>query len=361
MAVNNLIYHRDCKYFRGDAPCSPHKKEGVHCIDCQYYKKNNEIILIIKLGAIGDVIRTTPLIHKIHAEKPNAIIWWLTEFPEILSGSFIDKIIKFDFKAYPLLNDIEFSWIINLDKDLTACGLIKQLHSNKKSGFTLSYGKPEPLDNFAENKFLTGLFDDVNKANKKSYLEEIFEICGWEYSGEKYILDYENTKKWNIPNEGKPIIGLNTGCGSRWLSRLWDELHWEKLIKLLQKYGYFPLILGGVRENEKNINLSNLTGAYYPGYFPLNRFISLVNQCDMVVTVVTMALHIAIALEKEVVLLNNIFNPSEFELYGRGKIVEPDKPCKCFFSPECINPQYFCMNELPAEKVYNAVNNLIKV
>ena len=36
---------------------------------------------------------------------------------------------------------------------------------------------------------------------------------------------------------------------------------------------------------------------------------------DLVVTAVTMAMHIALGLGKKLVLFNNIFNPHEFELY----------------------------------------------
>ena len=52
----------------GDIPCKPHKQYGVHCIDesgndCPNYSSFKEKILIIKPGAKGDVIRTTPILH----------------------------------------------------------------------------------------------------------------------------------------------------------------------------------------------------------------------------------------------------------------------------------------------------------
>src|SRR5207249_851233 len=60
----------DCRFFRGDIPCSPHKEHGVHCVDadgnsCPYYDPTTKRFLVTKLGAIGDVIRTTPLLHKL--------------------------------------------------------------------------------------------------------------------------------------------------------------------------------------------------------------------------------------------------------------------------------------------------------
>ncbi|MEJ5286020.1 MAG: ADP-heptose:LPS heptosyltransferase [Candidatus Kapaibacterium sp.] len=358
MVKKKFIYKADCKFFRGDVPCKPHKNFGVVCSDCNYYIPQENIILIIKLGAIGDVIRTTPLLHRIFEEHPRSAVWWLTLTPEVVP-SVVDRVLPLNLESILLLQETEFYKVINLDKDPYACALTKSLKAKEKYGFTLENGKPAPVNNLSYHKFLTGVFDPVNKNNTKSYLEEIFEILGWKYNGEEYILEVTNSIRWNIPNEGKPIIGLNTGCGGRWVSRLWPEHNWIELIHLLNENHYFPMLLGGEAEDEKNRKISEQTGAYYPGHFDLKRFISLVNQCDLVVTAVTMALHIAIGLKKKVVLFNNIFNRHEFELFGRGVILEPEKPCQCFFSPTCLNTEYFCMDYLFPDKVFQEIKNLL--
>lgn len=348
-----MIYKSDCKYFQGDVPCKPHKEFGVHCQDCEYYQKLEGRILIIKLGAIGDVIRTTPLLRKIKKQHPNYEIWWLTLTPEILP-ELVDVKLNFTLENIILLQNIEFDWLINLDKDMQACSLATMIKAYKKSGFWLENDKPAPINKLALPKFLTGLFDDISKANTKSYLEEIFEIAGWNFEKEEYVLDVKSNFQFNLENNNKKIIGLNTGCGARWTSRLWPEKHWLELIKMLQNEGYFPLLLGGEAEHDRNIRLAEQTNATYLGAFPLAQFISLMDKTDIVVTAVTMALHIAIGLKKNIVLLNNIFNPNEFELYGRGVIVQPDKECKCFFKGQCTN-DYFCMEYLPAMKVFEKI------
>ena len=79
-------------------------------------------------------------------------------------------------------------------------------------------------------------------------------------------------------------------------------------------------------------------------------------ECDTIISGVTMAFHIAVALEKKIVLINNIFNKYEFgDLYGLGEIVEPDKPCICYFRGACINTEYFCLEHLSVEKVLGAM------
>ncbi|MFC7668183.1 hypothetical protein ACFQT0_12935 [Hymenobacter humi] len=59
------------------------------------------------------------------------------------------------------------------------------------------------------------------------------------------------------------------------------------------------------------------------------------HQMDTIVTQVTMAMHISIALRKPTILMNNIFNPHEFDLYGRGQIVQPNRECVCFYRGTC--------------------------
>ncbi len=114
--------------------------------------------------------------------------------------------------------------------------------------------------------------------------------------------------------------------------------------------GRTVLLLGGPQEDAKNQRLAKQTGATYLGFFELPVFIELMDRCDVVVTAVTMAMHIALGLGKELVLFNNIFNPHEFELYGHGVIVAPEQKCTCFFQPKCTNEK-FCLETLKPETV----------
>jgi len=329
--------NHDCRYFRGDIPCSYHKKENVICENCPYYDPIKEKILIIKLGAAGDVIRTTPLLRRLKQVYPKAFITWLTLSPELVPTGWVDQILSFDLKSIITLQSSQFDLLINLDKDSEACALTNQISAQQKKGFGLSVlNKCYPIDENSHHKFVTGVFDTLNKGNTKSYPQEIFEISGFEFQGEKYILTNfgENNYQWDIP-EPQPLVGLNTGCGSRWTSRLWSEQNWIELAKKLKNQGNGVLILGGPDEHEKNKTIAKSSGSTYLGHFPLTQFVNLVDQCDLVVTAVTMATHIAIGLEKKIVLFNSIFNKHEFELYGLGEIIEPAIKCDCFFAKKC--------------------------
>jgi hypothetical protein len=217
-----MIVKTDCRFFKGDIPCKPHKEYGVHCKDCSYYQKISQKILIIKLGAIGDVIRTTPLLRKIKEKIPDSYITWLTYSPEILSNKWVDSTLSMNPENLEFIKNLNFDWLINLDKDKIAISLANSISADKKSGFTVdNFGHAKPISNEAEeHKWHTGLFDDINRKNTKHYVKEIFEICGFEFNNEEYILEIDNNNtNWEI-DKSKKVVGLNTGCGGRWISRL---------------------------------------------------------------------------------------------------------------------------------------------
>jgi heptosyltransferase-2 len=345
----------DCRHFRGDIPCKPHKSEGVHCAECTYYEPVRERILLIKLGAVGDVIRTTPLLRRLRLVYPQSEITWLTLTPEVVPDV-VDRILGFELPNIVSLLSDQFDLLINLDKDREAIALAEKISAKRKEGFGMEpgTGKCIPLNERAFHKWMTGLFDDFNKNNTKSYPEEIFEICGFEFKGEKYILDVEN-HVWSI-SEPRPLIGLNTGCGGRWTTRLWPDERWIQLIRLLKTSGKGVLLLGGTQEHEKNLLFASVSGAAYLGTFPLRQFVSLMSQCDIVVTGVTMAMHIAIGLGKKLILFNNIFNRNEFELYGLGEILEPPVDCKGCFKRAC---EQNCMSLIEPAEVCSAIQRLV--
>lgn len=353
-----MKYRKNCRHFRGDRPCQFHKDRGWKCDNCIVYDPLKERILIIKLGAAGDVIRTTSLLHRIKIEWPQGEIWWVTRHPEVLD-KYVDNILSFNLENILRLQATQFDTAYGLDKDIEACALMNSIQAAIKKGFFLAGGKPAPINGSAEYKYLTGLDDNLNKTNKQSYLEEIFNICGFKFKDEEYIISNHSKINWNIKHlEGKKIIGLNTGCGKRWRTRLWKVEYWMELAEKLRGEGHEVILLGGEKEDEINKMIQKKSGVLYYGYFPFKDFVGLIDACDLVVSAFTMAMHIAIGLKKKVIGLNSVFNSNEIELYGRGKIIEPNRECKCYYGQKCTN-DYFCMDTIKPNKVFNIIKEIL--
>lgn len=353
----------DCRNFRTGIPCKPNKEFGAICSNCDHYDPVKKRLLIIKLGALGDVIRTTPLLQKFKSEYEGLHVTWLTLSPAILPQNSIDQIYSWNETSLYILRNLDFDIAINLDKEFEACMLLNEVKADVKYGFTWENGHIAPATPEAMHKLITGFFDQNSQANTKSYLEEIFEICSFEFAGEEYEINLNHSlaDKWRAYfsecAEGRPVVGLNTGCGPRWKTRLWSEKQWEELAEKLYANGYYPVFLGGKLEDDKNTRMSGNTGQHYPGHFSLEEFISLTDACDVIVTQVSMMMHIATALRKKLVLCNTIFNKYEFELYGRGVLIEPETGCDCYFGNSCSR-DHACMLDITPEQLFDAVEKL---
>lgn len=354
----HVEYNTECVHFRGDVPCKPHKEHGVHCNGCQYFERRTGRILIIKLAATGDVIRTTPLLPALAESYHGHEVWWITQSVDVLPSA-VHKRLSFTADNMLAVESTAFDVAINLDKDPPACALMHRVQATTKFGYTWVNGLPAPIDANAVPKFLTGLFDDVNKANTLSYPEEIFQICGLPWKRQDYVLDKPTSSPLTIPDGTGPVVGLNTGCGDRWKAREWPVDSWVRLIDMLKGAGMRPVLLGGPAEHERNVEIHAATGAAYGGTYPFRQFFGVVDQCDVVVTTVTMALHAAIGLKKRVVLLNNIFNPNEFELYDRGELIEPPRACECYFKHACTSSLGSCMHDVTPHVVFEAVQRQV--
>ena len=107
-----MILKADCKYFPGDRPCVFNKIKGQLCNDCSYYSPVGFKVLIIKLDAVGDVLRTTSILPSIKRKFPDSHITWLTKSSSkdlFKNNSFIDSLLIYeDYGLTALLNAVEF-------------------------------------------------------------------------------------------------------------------------------------------------------------------------------------------------------------------------------------------------------------
>jgi len=349
---------RDCAHFLGDRPCAPHRSKGARCT-CDDFLPVQRRGVIIKLGAAGDVLRTTPLLRALDPLHTGTKIIWVTHFPELLPDEVCEP-ARVTAGTLARLQATEWDFCWNLDKDSEACSLAAMTRAREHRGYVLRDGAPAACDDRAWHTFAAGIDDPYSKANPKSYVEGIFEVVGLPYHGEEYLLKQPSKLAAQRAEQllaGAGWIGLNVGASPRWLARIWPEERWEQLTRELLATGYKVVLLGGPDEAALNPRLAEKTGAFYCGIHPLETFYAMVGRCRAVVTGVTMALHLAIGQRVPVVLLNNIFNPREFELYRRGVVVGPPTPCDCYYDRVCRTGRE-CIKEISAETVSEAVSNL---
>lgn len=371
-----MILKIDCKHFPGDKPCLQNKLENKKCDDCDYYSPIKFKILIIKLDAPGDVLRTTSILHALKLKYPDSHITWLTKqnAKEIfINNHLVDKVLTFE--SYELISRLSvetFDLLIHLDTSPTSSSLATITNSKTKKGFVLnSFGQVAPANKDAIEWLEMSAFDEFKKRNKKTYQQIIHEICGLNYSKGEIIIkldekEIEFKNQFIIRNnlhKFKNIIGLNTGASKRWQLKQWRFDGFKELIAKLQKHDDLGILLfGGKDETERNKNLKNIfpkvidTGSENS----LRHFFTLLDIPNLVITGDTLALHAATALNKKVICYFGPTSSSEIEDYGRIVKIAPEMDCLVCYKTECdFKPN--CMDLISSDLIYNAVVKVLKL
>lgn len=369
-----MIIHHECRHLRGDIPCRPHKEHGVHCDGCKYFDKIEFKILIIKLDAVGDVLRTTCILPGLKERHLNSHITWLTmeeSLPLFNNNNLVDKVLDYSAESFLQIQSDHYDLVINPDAAPKSAMLAEAAIGAKKVGFGYNEkGYVYPFSKEAEKWFEMGLFDDIKRTNTHTYQQIILDMISLVPSTYKIILKLSEdekraAKEFADKNEIKKNelkIGLNTGAGGRWELKKWTVEGFSRLIEMISEG--LPdtkiFLYGGPEEKERNTFLRDKflrTVVDMGNDNSLREFISLIDICDLLVTGDTMALHIAVALNKNVVALFGPTSCAEIDLYSQGKKVYADMDCLCCYKQTCdISPN--CMELITPEMVFNAIKEM---
>jgi len=293
-----------------------------------------EKIVIVKLGAKGDVIRTLSIAKALKEKNQNTHISWITKsnIAELLENiNYIDEVV-----SIPYLTGEEFDTLYNFDIDNEATSLAEKIKAKKKLGFCNNDGFVAAFNLGAEYYINTLFDDDLKKINKKSYQEMMFNAAELSFKGEHASLvltkeDIDYAKSFFIGNnlQGK-LIGIHMGASPRWPSKIWDRRSMSKFIKQVKDRGYEVVLFGGpdeVESHDKLVDDLRREEVKILRNNPSNtnrQFVALVNLCDHMICSDSFALHVSLALRKRTTGLFFCTSPDEIEGYGLlTKIVSP--------------------------------------
>lgn len=354
----------DCIHYRGVKPC----RYSDVC-PCERYTPIKTRVLIIKLAAMGDVLRTTSILHNIRKSRPDAQITWLTAktaLPVLNNIPQIHRLIPLDLDSYSSLMRESFDAVMNFDKEGAALALASGVNAGERLGFGLSpFGSLIALNAESDYALRLGICNQLKfRENEKTYPQIIHEMVRLPYNGEEYILPATESRtaasrvfRERFVEKTGPVIGLNTGAGNVFATKRWPARRFAQLANLirLNHADAEILLLGGPEERERNPGIASEGTAKDTGCdYTIEEFISLVDVCDILVTADTLAMHIGIGLKKRVVALFGATCPQEIDLFGRGrKIIAPGDCGPCYLK-QCSR-EISCMELLDAETVYKAV------
>lgn len=360
----------DCRHYRGDRPCAT-GLQGVCPASCERYSPMGQRILIIKLGALGDVIRTAALLPGLKERWPVSHITWVTRpnGMRILSGHpLIDRVLPFDAETLSHLEHERFDLCVSLDKEPGPAALAMRVDARDRRGIGLSaLGTVYPLNPECAYYFRLGLDDRLKfEQNDKTYQQLIYEAVGLEYRGERYRLypgaeQHRRAKQfWRRlgVDTSDIVVGLNTGAGQAFAHKSWPPAKFAELARVLtSRKGWRVTLLGGPNEERASRQIiAACTGVINTGcdHDELS-FAALIERCNVLITGDTMAMHVAIACDVPCVVLFGPTCAQEIDLYGRGEKVRTTLPCSPCYVRSCDKSPN-CMDDISVDRVCAAVD-----
>lgn len=319
-------------------------------------------ILIVKLGAIGDVLRTTSLLPGLDEKYNPAKVDWITSEASkdiLLDNPFIQNI--FTWEERERLSDYEM--VIGLEDEKEACELVSEIKSEKIFGAYLEKGEitytPSAwFDMSMISRYGIEKANELKKTNRKTYQQHMAELLGIRVSPYVFNLTDDEIEcgKKALKDLGiaknERVAGINTGAGKRWPLKSWGLAQTVELInRLTRELGVVSLILGGEDEKERNGIIARETGMPDAGVHSLKNFASIVDRCPVVLSSDSLAMHFALALKKRVVAFFGPTSAAEIELYGLGEKLVPPVPCVACYRKACeVKPN--CMDSLSIDDVF---------
>jgi heptosyltransferase-2 len=372
-----MILKTDCRHFPGDRPCVYNKRDGLLCDACPHYAVATARILIVKLDAVGDVLRTTCVLHGLHEAHPGCEVVWVTRrsaLPLFEQNPLVHRVLAYESTEAVLHATTEsFDLVINLDAARESAVLASAAKAPEKIGYGVdARGHVVPFNAAAELWLEMGAFDQVKKKNTRSFQDLMLEMCGLRTRKKEIVLrlsDAERAfaesfaKKKRI-NRKRPVIGMNTGASDRWQYKQWTLEGYQGLVRMLLKRTDATILLyGGPSERKRNEKLRRLharrvidTGTDNS----LREFFALMTLSDVFLTGDTLALHAATALGKKVVAYFGPTSAAEIDSYdGQVTKVQSALDCLVCYKPRCdFEPN--CMNSISVEQMFETIKARLK-
>lgn len=306
-------------------------------------------ILIIKTGALGDVLRTTTILEGLKEKYKNAVITWLTSKAAkdiLINNPNVDKIIYNPAR----IRKKRWALIISLEEDKEILKQLSGVKFNKLFGLYYSNGIKYTTDSQAWNdmglisRFGRNKADKLKLKNKKSYQKILYSMLGLKWRKQKYsfypdkrLSGYVKRFKKSLP-ERRKIIGIVVGAGGRWPMKSLSQKKLVKLIGEIQKDHYVVLLYGP--EEKKSVkNLSKrFSRVFVPKLLSVKEFAQVVSLCGVVITPDSLAMHLGIAHNKKVIAYFTVTPAEEIEIYKGRKIKARHKDYASFTRKNKRNP-----------------------
>lgn len=317
-------------------------------------------VLIIRLGALGDVAIATPQMEKILESYPEAEVWLLTapvyrelfiNHPRLKVQVFPRKGLKAMCAALVWVRTRKFDAVYDLQgtlrSRLLAIASRARLCAGLNRGFPYTHTPPPQGDARPDNH----IFARFNA---------ILQCAGLPVAEPRVMLvtdaaERERVQRWLREKSlsGRAMVLMHTGSSARWVSRRWEERHFAQLARALHERGLHVIWVGGPEERELNARLAAHGGVNAAEAFTVLELVELARQARFAVTNDSGPMHIIAAAGIPIYAL---FGPTDWRrshALGQGeRVLTHPVPCSPCYLPVCPpEREHRCLRDLAPETV----------
>ena len=335
-------------------------------------------LLIVKLGAIGDIIHTLPTLAAIRANVPDTVVSWVAEERSagiLRENELIDNLIEVDTRSIRAHRSVDKMLLDaakqvkglrrhDFDISIDFQGLLKSAAISKLSGAKERWGFPRPeLREPASRVFYTDTAEPLPMTHViRRNLALAETALGFTYSetGVKFPIFTAAEHEREAVEIASRVHGefaiLNPAGG--WVTKLWPSANYGRLADLIwTELGMSSIVVTGPNETALATDVlnSSRSGKTIAAQPSLKGFYELARRASVYIGGDTGPTHLAIAAGAPVV---GIFGPTE---WWRNGSLDRDDVCVERLDINCrvdchrrTCSNWICM-EVPPETVLQAV------
>ena len=335
-------------------------------------------ILVIKIGALGDVILAIPSLRMLRQKYPTAYIAVLVDiaFTSPLENCpYINEIIPFNRRKkkkvlYHMWRTIRRVRRIGFDISIDFQNTVKTHalaylggiparygYRRKSLGGLLTHSVPFQTDPISPVRHQCRVLRllGINRCDEKLEL--------WPSAEDSAYVNALLSDAWI--HGAQKIVALSLSASVRWKSKNWPVHKWvalsERLVK--EKGCVIALIGDKTAQSTSDLFLSEITHACFDftGKTTIMQLAALFEKTDCVVCGDTAPLHIASAMQVPCVAL---FGPTDPRRHVPGdstvQVIQHRMACAPCYKAECEDTMR-CMEDISVEEVYASIINLVEM
>lgn len=333
-------------------------------------------ILMIKIGALGDIVLATPSLRMVRKRYPSAHLALLVDrkFYKIVERCpYIDELI---------LVDRDKSW-------KTLAGFLKLSHRLKRSVFDISIDLQNTTKThllallsgirtrvgyrrFWTGRFLTqgvGRFRDIlppvvhqfrvlEHVNVHNF-DDALELWPSKAAGDSILEMLE--REWVSPEQ--ILVGFVLGASNRWITKQWPLENFIELSRRLSNgLGARVVLIGSADDRvlaDQFKEQCNIPAVDFVSHTDLDELSALVKRLNVLVTGDSAPMHIAAAVKTPIVALFGPTNPERHVPPGKGHtVLYKQVKCSPCYRTTC-HVGHICMKHISVEEVFRAIERQI--